>query len=180
MLQYYCNTKNNMNKENSEKNESINEIKQEEQNELKDEDISKIDIANITIEQLLTDLRIKKNWTYLEVVQELTKLGVIVDEKTVKKCEFGLVYPELDIIYKLSELYFIPSEVLVTAKNNSYTKGYNAINQRIIKWICYLTGLSFKVAFILMYSFIFLVLIWSFIFFYSNGQRTLEILRSRQ
>lgn len=172
-----------MEEKNSEKKSLMNQEKQkkqEGQNEVKNEIIEKNKLKEITIEQLLTDLRNEKNWTYINVVEELSKLGVILEEKTIKKWEIGLVYPELDLIYKLSELYFVPAEVFIIAKSNSYTKGYNAIHQRLIKWFCYLTGLSFKVAYVLMYTILFLALIFAFMFFLNNCETTLEVLRSRK
>ena len=68
---------------------------------------------------MLLDLRNQKGWTYIHIVEELQKLGVTIDEKSVKKWEIGLKYPDLDVIYKLSELYMIPSEKIIMAKSNS-------------------------------------------------------------
>ncbi len=116
-------------------------------NESKEE----IKVEERTLEQLLKDLREEKQWTYMHVVQELNQIGLIVDEKKMKKWEIGLEYPELDEIYKLSELYFIPSEDFVTAKTNSYQEGLESIHATLIKWICYLTGISLKVGYIFFY-----------------------------
>lgn len=110
-----------------------------------------IKVEERTLEQLLKDLREEKQWTYMHVVQELNQIGLIVDEKKMKKWEIGLEYPELDEIYKLSELYFIPSEDFVTAKTNSYQEGLESIHATLIKWICYLTGISLKVGYIFFY-----------------------------
>ena len=116
-------------------------------NESKEE----IKVEERTLEQLLKDLREEKQWTYMHVVQELNQIGLIVDEKKMKKWEIGLEYPELDEIYKLSELYFIPSEDFVTAKTNSYQEGLESIHATLIKWVCYLTGISLKVGYIFFY-----------------------------
>ena len=137
----------------------MKKIKDEKGQELEKKD------EDILIEELLTNLRIKKNWTYLDVVDQLSKLGVMVEEKTIRKWEVGLEYPNLDIIYKLSELYYIPAEDFIAAKSNSYTKYYNSIHRTFIKWFCYLTGLSFKVAYVILYIALFLTLIGSFMFF---------------
>ena len=118
-----------------------------------------------TIEQLLRDLRQEKNWSYWNVVDELTRKGIILNEKTIKKWEYGLEYPDLDIIYKLSEIYLVPSENFVIAKNNSFKEGYETIHMELIKRICYITGISIKVGYIAMYVFIGLALIWSLLFF---------------
>ena len=92
-----------------------------------------IDIEKRTIEELLIDLRKKKNWTYINMIQELNKMGVSIDEKTIRKWEIGLEYPDINMIYKLSELYFIPSNDFIIAKNNSYSEGYQSIHKTFIK-----------------------------------------------
>ena len=118
-----------------------------------------------TIEQLLRDLRQEKEWSYWNVVDELTRKGIILNEKTIKKWEYGLEYPDLDIIYKLSEIYSVPSQDFVMAKNNSFKEGYETIHMELIKRICYITGISLKVGYIAMYVFIGLALIWALLFF---------------
>ena len=125
----------------------------------------KIVVETRTIEQLLKDLRQEKNWSYLDLVEELARKNVMIDEKTVKKWEFGLEYPDLDTIYKLSQIYSISSENFVIAKNNSFKEGYETIHMELIKRICYITGISIKVGYIAMYVFIGLALIWSLLFF---------------
>lgn len=120
---------------------------------------------DMTIEQLLIKLREQKNWTYLELMEELNKKGIILKEKDLKKWEWGLEYPNLDIIYKLSEIYMVPSEDFVNAKNNSYTQGLNKVHIKFINWICYLTEMSFKFTYMLMWLFIFFGLAYAFWFF---------------
>lgn len=122
-------------------------------------------IEKRTFEQLLSNLRKERNWSYLEVSEELRKLGSYVDELQIRKWEYGLVYPDLDIIYKLSELYFVSSEDFITAKKNSYTKDYHSIHATIIRWFCYLTGFTFKVGYIFFYLALAISLIGAFIFF---------------
>lgn len=121
-----------------------------------------------TIEVLLRELREQKGWSYYNVIEELNKLGVIVDEKKIKKWEVGLEYPDLDTIYKLSELYFIPSEDFIEAKNNSYEEGYNSIHMVFIKWFCYITGFTLKAGYIFFYVVIAIALIVSFLYFIGN------------
>ncbi len=104
---------------------------------------------NRTIEELLKELRESKHWSYLNLMDELYKKGLNVDEKIVKKWEIGLEYPDLDTIYLLSELYMIPSEDLIIAKQNSFDKACNSIHMTLIKWICYISGFSYKVAFVI-------------------------------
>ena len=98
------------------------------------------------IEELLTRLRQEHNWSYLEVMSKL-KNKTIVD-KDIKKWEVGLKYPDLDMIYELSELYQIPSEDLIKAKEYSYTKK-GVFTTRLIKWICYFLNVSMYTALVL-------------------------------
>lgn len=125
----------------------------------------KMEVETRTLEQLLKDLREEKNWTYLHIVEELNKLGLVVDEKQVKKWEIGLEYPDINQIYKLSELYFVPSDNFVMAKTNSYQEGLNSVHATLIKWICYLTGVSLKIGYVAFYVIITVAVIGSLMFF---------------
>ena len=122
-------------------------------------------IEERTIEELLKDLRISKKWSYLNVVVELNKLGIITTEKKIKKWEYGLEYPDLDTIYKLSEIYFVPSDNFIVAKGNSFEKGYNSIHMTFIKWFCYLTGATLKVGYVAFYVVLTLAVILSLMYF---------------
>ncbi len=128
-----------------------------------------------TIEELLIDLRNQKSWTYINVMQELSKMGVFVDEKTIKKWEIGLEYPDTNTIYKLSELYFIPSNNFIIAKNNSYAEGYKSIHKTFIKWFCYITGFSIKAGYIITYVSLYVALIGAFMFFISKCNELLRV-----
>ena len=125
----------------------------------------KIVVETRTIEQLLKDLRQEKNWSYLDLVEELARKNVMIDEKTVKKWEFGLEYPDLDTIYKLSQIYSISSENFVIAKNNSFKEGFETIHMEFIKRFCYITGISLKIGYIAVYVIIGIALIWALAFF---------------
>ena len=118
-----------------------------------------------TIEELLRQLRQEKNWSYLNVIQELSKLGIVTNEKLIRKWEVGLEYPDLDTIYKLSEIYMVPSEDFIKAKGKSFEKGYNSIHMTFIKWFCYLTGATLKIGYITFYIVLFLGVIFSLLFF---------------
>ena len=151
----------NKNKKNSKIYENIKKISKDAENPEQENKI----VETRTIEQLLRDLRQEKEWSYWNVVDELSRKGIILNEKTIKKWEYGLEYPDLDIIYKLSEIYSVPSENFVIAKNNSFKEGYETIHMGLIKRICYITGISLKVGYIAMYVFIGLALIWALLFF---------------
>ncbi len=128
-----------------------------------------------TLEEMLKNLREEKHWTYIHVVEGLGKIGLIVDEKKVKKWEIGLEYPEINEIYKLSELYFVASENFIMAKTNSYQEGLASVHATLIKWICYFTGISLKIGYIGFYVIITLALIGSLMFFVSNVNKVVEM-----
>lgn len=136
---------------------------------------TKEDLEERTLEQLLKDLREEKKWTYLHIVEELNKIGLVVDEKKVKKWEIGLQYPEMNEIYKLSELYFIPSDNFIMAKSNSYKQGLETIHATFIKWICYVTGVSLKIGYIAFYVIITMALIGALMFFVGSLDRVVEM-----
>lgn len=118
-----------------------------------------------TLEELLLDLRIKKHWTYFHIIEKLNGIGLCIDEKTAKKWQLGLVYPNTDELYKLSQLYMFPIENFIMAKSNSYKKGMGSIHLIAIKWICYITGISIKTSIVIVYIILLLGLIYAFIFF---------------
>lgn len=111
------------------------------------------------IEELLTKLRKEKGWSYIEVASKLPSKQIT--EKDIKKWEIGLKYPNLDMIYELSELYQIPSGELIQAKNNSYEKGMASINMYTIKWICYILNISIYAGMVLMTVFYVLAFIFA-------------------
>ncbi len=133
------------------------------------------DTETRTIEELLIDLRNEKSWTYINVMQELSKMGVFVDEKTIKKWEIGLEYPDTNTMYKLSELYFISFNSLIVAKNNSYAEGYKSIHNTLIKWFCYITGFSIKAGYLITYISLYVALIGAFMFFISRCNELLRV-----
>lgn len=146
-------------------------IKKEEKKQKKNTENNTVNRKNsledLTIEELLIKLREDKNWTYIHLMQELNKLGKIVKEKELKKWELGLEYPNTETIYKLAQIYVIPSEIFINAKNNSFKKGNNLINLRLIKWICYFTGISIQVVYWGLIVLLGLLLIFALWFFVS-------------
>ena len=95
------------------------------------------------IEELLVELRNKKGLSRIELLEKLEDSNLT--EKDIKKWEIGLSYPDLDTIYKLSEIYRIPSTEFVKAKNNSYENGLAGINKKIIRWFVYTLNVSFYI-----------------------------------
>ena len=119
------------------------------------------------IEELLVELRQKNGWTRLEVVETLNVHSIT--EKDIKKWERGLEYPNLDMLYKLSELYQISSTELVQAKNNSYEKGMANINMQIIKWISYVLNVSIRIGMVITVLIYVGALVFAFVFFMSQA-----------
>ena len=103
------------------------------------------------IEEFLKRLRESKGWTYNDVAYNLNDTNILAED--IKKMESGLEYPDWDVMYKLSELYKVPVEDFVKAKEYSYEKLKNSFSVTAIKWINYLFGISFKVSMVLLVIF---------------------------
>ena len=111
---------------------------------------------NITLEIILQNERLKRGWNYKHLAEQLALPNVT--EKNVKKWEYGFEYPDLNTIYKISELYQIPSEILVQAKNNGYVKGLHSVHKVFIRTICYIFNLPIKAMIIFSYIFLYILL----------------------
>lgn len=122
----------------------------------------------IEIEELLKNLRNEKNWNYNDVALNLKDTNIMPND--VKKWEYGLKYPDLDMMYKLSELYKIPIEKLVQAEDYSYGKMTKSMHIKIIKRINYFFDVSFKVSVVLMILFYLLALAGSFLYFMTKAR----------
>ncbi len=118
----------------------------------------------IIIEEFLKRLRESKKWTYNDVAYNLNDTNILTED--IKKMESGLEYPDWDVMYKLSELYKVPVEEFVKAKEYSYEKLKKSFSVTLIKWMNYLFGISFKISFILVVIFYFVVAIREFIILY--------------
>ena len=109
-------------------------------------------------------LRTEKNLTEAEVVE---KLGISdITEKTVKRWERDLEFPDLNTIYKISELYFVPSEELIKSKEDTLKSGVNGINKRFIRWLSMLLGISMYGTIILCRIIVYIALIATLIWFF--------------
>lgn len=124
------------------------------------------------IEELLTRLRKQKGWSYIDLLMKLDNKELT--EKDIRKWEAGLKYPDLDMIYELSALYRVPATDFVQAKNNSYEKGLNSVNMILVKWVCYLLKVSYRVAIVILILFYTVALIGSLIFFKSACDMVVE------
>lgn len=142
------------------------EIRAEEKRRKGEEKENREDIKNKKgIEDLLIELRKKEGLTIVELLEKLNDSNL--KEKDIKNWEIGLKYPDLDTIYKLSEIYKVPSTEFVLAKNNSYEKGLAGINKKIIRWIAYTLNVSFYVGTVITVLIYVGALAFAFMFFLS-------------
>lgn len=134
---------------------------------------TKENVENTTlIEILLANERKKKNWDYFDLAKKINDTNI--NEKTVKKWEYGLLYPNLETIYKLSDIYDIPSEELIQARNNSLNYGYKNIRFKFIDWLCYIANFSIITSIIINFLLIYIIApSYAFWFFYQCAQKLL-------
>lgn len=115
--------------------------------------------------QWLYEIRKERGYTELELVEKINQRNVQV--RNVKKWERDLEFPDLDAIYKLSEIYGIPSTEIVEKKNETLQNGVDGINIFVIRMISFMLGISIYGTIIVAYTVTFAVLILSFIWFCS-------------
>ena len=84
----------------------------------------------------LYDKRCQKEWTIEELVQKINMPTVTI--KSIKKWEHDLEFPNLDQLYKLSEIYEIPSEELMQVKTNTLQEGLKGVHKAVVRFIGYL------------------------------------------
>ena len=152
----------------------IEEIRREKRAEEKRTKNEKENVENKKgIEELLVELRTREGLSRIELLYKLNDSNLT--EKDIKKWEIGLKYPDLNIIYKLSEIYKVPSTEFVKAKNNSYEKGLAGVNKKIIRWFVYTLDVSFKIGVvftIILYVFAFILALWFFVSVASQVKRS--------
>lgn len=110
----------------------------------------------ITLEVILQNERLKRGWNYKHLAEQLALPNVT--EKDVKNWEYSFEYPDLNTIYKISELYQIPSEILVQAKSNGYAEGLHSVHKVFIRTICYIFNLPIKTMIIFSYILLYILL----------------------
>lgn len=117
----------------------------------------------------LYDLRYKKEYTIEEFVQKIDMSNVTI--KSVRKWEHDLEFPNLDQMYKISEIYEIPIEELMQVKTQTLQEGIKGIHKEIIRFIGYILGFSIYGTIIIGYIIIFAALIWAFLFFIESTHK---------
>ena len=115
--------------------------------------------------QWLYEIRKERGYTELELVEKINQRNVQV--RNVKKWERDLEFPDLDAIYKLSEIYGIPSTEIVEKKNETLQNGVDGINIFVIRMISFMLGISIYGTIIVAYTVTFVGLSLSFIWFCS-------------
>ena len=110
----------------------------------------------ITLEVILQNERLKRGWNYQHVSDQLNLSDTTA--KDIKKWEYGFEYPDLNKIYKISELYEIHIEILVQSKSNMYEENLHSVHKTFIKIICYIFNLSIKTGVIFSYIFLYILL----------------------
>ena len=95
---------------------------------------------NIDFGEWLYQTRKGNEYTEIELVEKINMINVT--EKNIKKWERDLEFPSLDAIYKLSEIYQIPSEKILNIKEETLKNGVLSIHKQIIRWISLFMGIS--------------------------------------
>lgn len=107
----------------------------------------------------LYDLRCKKEYTIEELVQKIDMPNVTI--KSVRKWEHDMEFPDLDRMYKLSEIYEIPIEELMQVRTQTLEEGLKGVHKTLIRFIGYVLGFSIYGAYIMSYIFMFAGGIWA-------------------
>lgn len=119
--------------------------------------------------QWLYNLRTERKITEDDLVE---KIGMInVQKINIKKWERDLEFPDIDAIYKLSEIYMIPSSEIIDKKQKTLKAGVDGIHMYIIRMISLFMGISIYGTIWFCRIFIYSALILSTIWFYNIATR---------
>ena len=111
----------------------------------------------------LYDLRQKKGYSIEELAEMFNNENITV--KKIRKWEHDLEFPNIDEIYKLSEIYEVPSEEFLQVKTQTLQEGTKMIHKNIIRIIGYILGLSMYGSVVFSYIFLWIAGIGSILFF---------------
>ena len=118
----------------------------------------------------LYDLRMKKEYTVEELVEKLNM--VTIKSKNIRKWEHDLEFPNLDQMYKLSEVYRVPIEELMQVRTQTLEEGLKGIHRGIIRFLGYLLGFSIYGTIILSHILVYGTLIIVFLNFVAMAYQT--------
>ena len=107
----------------------------------------------------LYDLRCKKEYTIEELVQKIDMPNVTI--KSVRKWEHDMEFPDLEKMYKLSEIYHVPIEELMQVRTQTLEEGLKGVHKTLIRFIGYVLGFSIYRIYILSYIVMFAGGIWA-------------------
>lgn len=126
----------------------------------------------------LYELRMKKEYTIEELVQKIDMQTVTI--KSVRKWEHDLEFPNLDQMYKLSEIYEIPSEILMQVRTNTLEEGLKGVHKTLIRFIGYILGFSIYATVIMSYICIFVAAIWAMLIWQDAAESILNAIGTRK
>ena len=107
----------------------------------------------------LYDLRCKKEYTIEELVQKIDMPNVTI--KSVRKWEHDMEFPDLEKMYKLSEIYHVPIEELMQVRTQTLEEGLKGVHKTLILFIGYVLWFSIYGIYILSYIVMFAGGIWA-------------------
>lgn len=110
----------------------------------------------------LYEKRKEKGLTEAELVEKINKVNV--QEVNIKKWERDLEFPDLDTIYKLSEIYMISSAEIIDKKQKTLQAGVEGVHMYIIRMLSLFMGISIYgtiwLCRIIIYGTLILVTLW--------------------
>lgn len=119
----------------------------------------------------LYDLRCKKEYAVEELARIINMETVTI--KAIRKWEHDLEFPNLDQMYKLSEIYQVPIEEIMQVRTQTLEEGLKGVHKTIIRFLGYLLGFSIYGTLIICYTIIFIALIYAFWFIITASQRVM-------
>lgn len=119
--------------------------------------------------QWLYNLRKEKDFTEYDLVEKINMRNVQVIN--IKKWERDLEFPDLDTIYKLSEIYQIEAAEIIDKKQKTLQAGVDGIHIYIIRVLSLFMGISIYGTIWFFRIMLTLILIAVTLWFYSLGNR---------
>ena len=119
--------------------------------------------------QWLYNLRKEKDFTEYDLVEKINMRNVQVIN--IKKWERDLEFPDLDTIYKLSEIYQIEAAEIIDKKQKTLQAGVDGIHIYIIRMLSLFMGISIYGTIWFFRIMLTLILIAVTLWFYSLGNR---------
>ena len=125
----------------------------------------------------LYNLRCKKEYTIEELVQKINMQTV--NEKNIRKWEHDLEFPNLDQMYKLSEIYEIPAEELMQVRTQTLEEGLKGVHKTLIRFLGYMLGFSIYGIYVLSYVVILVGAIWAMLLWAQIPEKILKMVGSK-